>query len=166
MSRLLLANCTLQIICLYSFVGREAEQRYVMFHTMRSCASEHVNVCAYRQPMNSACNQIALAKVEASPCAWNGDALSRARVRMIFFCDNAIISQIRKKIVGQDNVCRLGYIGSYVMCSFSHCSYRLTTLSFALWMKSTWFLSSRLRSSMAHGGRFRQICLHNYMHTK
>ena len=87
----------------------------MMFHTMRSCASEHVNVCAYRHPMNAACNKSVLAKVESSPCAWNGDALSRARVRMIFFCDNAIISQIRKKIVGQDNVCRLGYIGSYVL---------------------------------------------------
>ena len=76
-----------------------------MFHAMRPCASEHVNVCAYRQPMNSACNQIALAKVEASPCAWNGDALSCARVLMVFFYDHVIAPQIRVTIVRQYNVC-------------------------------------------------------------
>ena len=107
----------------------------MMFHTMRSRASEHVNVCAYRHPMNAACNKSVLAKVESSPCAWNGDALSRARVRMIFFCDNAIISQIRKKIVGQDNVCvdtlwlQIGVYWLICFDSFSHCSYCRCTLS-------------------------------------
>ena len=62
--------------------------------------------------------------------------------------------------------CRLRYIGSYVVCSCSHCSYWLTTLNFVSWMKSTRFLSSRLRTRITHGGRFRKICLQNYIHAK
>ena len=41
--------------CMYAFVVREGEKRSVMVQTMRSCASEYVNDCACRHPMNSAC---------------------------------------------------------------------------------------------------------------
>ena len=56
--------------CMYSFVAWKAEKPSVMVHTMRSCASDHVNECAYRHPMKSACTKSVLAKVMSLMFHW------------------------------------------------------------------------------------------------